>query len=389
MGYWSDRSIEEMEGPNIGEIDKFVCADCVVDSALSELVQSHPESNWCDYCGKSTDRPSAAPFNVVMQRIFSAISTQYADAQDLDLPWVEGSWLTKEIDAYEVVGEFDPGWDDDFITDVIDCLDPFTYWAKHTHGDWLISNPSQTLRYGWEEFKDQVLTKTRYLFSSEPDDEYDSGPPDYLPISKMLVALGGLLRRLSPPVILSSGSQPFYRVRTAKPSESWTTFEALGVPPVGNASAGRMNPPGIPYFYLAMEPDTAVEEVVSGKTKYFMAQFISQRSLRLLDLVNLPEPPSLFLPELYDERHEIIFLQNFVSDIAKPVAKDGREHIEYVPTQIVSEYLRYRYRDSEEQAIDGLLYPSVKNSGGKNLVIFDSSNESLSESFLLVNVDEC
>ena len=129
--------------------------------------------------------------------------------------------------------------------------------------------------------------------------------------------------------------------------------------------------------------------MVRKETKYFIAKFVATQPLRLVNLIEGPEYPSLFLPELYDERHEIGFLYDFVSDISEPVAKDGREHVEYVPTQIVAEYLRYRFRDSQGKAINGLLYPSVKNPGGRNMVIFESTNEMLKDVFELVSIDKC
>lgn len=387
MGYWSDRSIEEMEGPNLGEINKFVCAECVVDDALAELVRLHYVSNQCDYCGATAGTPIAAPFNLVMHRIFEAISTEYADAQDIDLPWVEGGWITEEIYAVDVVGDFDPGWDGAFVEDVIECLDPMTYWTKHVHGDWAISNPQETLRYGWEGFKTQVLTKTRYLFLSEPEDEYETGRPDYLPVSRMLNALGQVLKRHSPSVVVDAG-ECFYRVRAAKTHETWVSFDDVGIPPVGTASAGRMNPAGIPYFYLAIDEATAVAEVITKQTKYFVASFVTKRPLRLINLIDLPKRHSPFLPELYDESHEIGFLHDFAGDLCLPVSKDGREHVEYVPTQIVSEFLRYRFRDAEGEPVDGLIYSSVKNPSGRNFVIFESTNESLQDSFELIQIDE-
>jgi hypothetical protein len=381
MGYWSDRSIEEMERPNLGEIDKFVCAECVIDDALAEFVQSHFESNRCDYCGATAEEPIAAPFNVVMSRIFEAISTKYADAQDVDLPWVEGGWLTEKICAMEVVEDFDPGWDGAFVEDVLACLDPMAYWTKHVHGDWAISNPQDTLRYGWEGFKTQVLTKTRYLFLTEPEDKYETGHPDYLPIARMLDALGQVLRRHSPSTVVDVGERLF-RVRAAKPDETWSSFDEVGVPPIGVASAGRMNPAGIPYFYLGIDEATAVAEVITKNTKYFVATFETKRPLRLINLIDLPKRHSPFLPELYDESHEIGFLHDFARDLCQPVSKDGREHVEYVPTQIVSEFLRYRFRDAEEEPVDGLIYASVKNPGSRNFVIFESTNEHLQDFFL-------
>jgi hypothetical protein len=173
MGYFSDLAISMNEGPNITERDTTVCGNCVVDDALQLLVENNLSSKICSYCKEESCDENSAPFDIVMQRIHEAISTTYADAQDINVPWVEGGWFTGEISTSDVVGGFDPGWGGDFLDDVIDSLDPMTCWAEHSKGDWAVVNPSRALHYGWESFKNQILTKTRYLTLSEPEDEHE------------------------------------------------------------------------------------------------------------------------------------------------------------------------------------------------------------------------
>jgi len=64
------------------------------------------------------------------------------------------------------------------------------------------------------------------------------------------------------------------------------------------------------------------------------------------------------------------YLEDFVTDISKEIEKDGREQIDYVPTQIVTEHLRYVYNDENNGKIYGLIYPSSKNKGKNSVVIF-------------------
>ena len=176
MDYWSDKMIEINEGPNIGAMDTFVCENCVEDVALANIVKKNITKENCSYCDSDGEEPIlGAPFDIIMNRIYKTITTKYADAQDIDMPWVEGGWLTGEIYTIDVIGDFDPGWSSNFLDDVIDCLDPFTYWATHSKGDWSVVDPSSALNYGWDNFKNQVLTKTRYLVLNEPEDEFESG----------------------------------------------------------------------------------------------------------------------------------------------------------------------------------------------------------------------
>lgn len=380
MGYFSDLAISMNEGPNITERDTFVCKDCVVDEVLAALVEENLESKVCSYCGIDSKKPLAASFNIVMERIHESILTEYADAQDINMPYVEGGWLFEETYPSDVVGSFDPGWQGDFLDDVINSLDPMVYWVEHSNGDWGIANPGWTFRFGWDSFKDQILTKTRYLILSEPEDENDMGRPDYLPVSRVLDALGYIFNETCN-VFVQPENSLFYRVRAASDHDDFSSIEDLGVPPVGVASGGRMNPAGISYLYVALDEETAIAEVINRNTAFYVGTFRSKKPLKLIDFVNLPEIPSLFEPALYDRRHSISFLHNLRNDLVKPVQKDGKEHIEYIPTQVISEYFRYRYRDKNGESVNGMIYPSVKNNSGVNIVIFESNNTDI-ESFL-------
>jgi hypothetical protein len=67
-----------------------------------------------------------------------------------------------------------------------------------------------------------------------------------------------------------------------------------------------------------------------------------------------------------DERADLSFIAEFASDLSEPVDQDGREHIDYVPTQIVTEYFRRLFPSK----VDGILYASCQNDGGRSCVLF-------------------
>jgi len=56
------------------------------------------------------------------------------------------------------------------------------------------------------------------------------------------------------------------------------------------------------------------------------------------------------------------------------VDRDGAEHIDYVPTQVVCEYLRLAFRDSDGCPLDGMIYSSRQRGGGTNVVVFVDEN---------------
>jgi len=134
-----------------------------------------------------------------------------------------------------------------------------------------------------------------------------------------------------------------------------------------------MNPAGISYFYLAFEMQTALGEVLQcPPCGAAVASFISQQELSVLDLSSLPEMPSIFGQSYRDARESLLFLRQFVKEVSRPVRKDGQEHIEYVPSQVISEYFALIYRHGDDRHLDGIMYPSAIRPGGKNLVLFPS-----------------
>lgn len=165
---------------------------------------------------------------------------------------------------------------------------------------------------------------------------------------------------------------PLYRVRlTDSNSSLYTSFEELGPPPRENPGPGRMNPIGISYFYLSYEQETALAETVNRPPcMASIGKFCSKGELLYLDLTELPSTPSIFDRSKAEEREGLLFLKSFVEAISKPTEKNGREHIEYLPSQVVSEYFAQVYRDPEDRPIDGIAYPSAVRPGGKNFVLF-------------------
>lgn len=132
-----------------------------------------------------------------------------------------------------------------------------------------------------------------------------------------------------------------------------------------------MNPIGISYFYLSFEQETALAEVVNRPPcNASIGKFSNTSELRYLDLTDLPPTPSIFDRSQSEEREGLLFLKSFIDAISRPTEKNGREHIEYLPSQVVSEYFAQVYRDPEGRQIDGIAYPSAVRPGGKNLVIF-------------------
>ena len=122
-------------------------------------------------------------------------------------------------------------------------------------------------------------------------------------------------------------------------------------------------------FYGARTSITAVAETLEPRDeRYAIAEFRTTRPITVLDLTILPYV-SLFdvgRTQLYDWA---VFMRKFAADFRTPVARDGSEHIEYVPTQVVTEYIRSAVRHNG-RPLDGILYTSARRARETCVVLF-------------------
>jgi hypothetical protein len=170
-----------------------------------------------------------------------------------------------------------------------------------------------------------------------------------------------------------------YRIRAHKNSEECTTRETLGPPPSDKAPTNRMSAAGVSVFYGAFERATAVAEAsvsMPPEREWVLtgAAWQCTRPLQVLDLSELPPVPSIFEASR-DWRGAILFLREFVKSISAPVVHDGGEHVEYVPTQVLTEYFRKQVSAPDGSPLDGIVYPSARRRGGRSLVVFRSREE--------------
>ncbi|CAI2481315.1 RES domain [Serratia proteamaculans] len=153
----------------------------------------------------------------------------------------------------------------------------------------------------------------------------------------------------------------------------------LGPPPPDSAKSGRMNALGVPVFYGALSPETAMAEIrpVVGSW-IIVAQFRPLRDLRILDLSSMnfipPVGASKFDPEHLQVREKIRFLKTLAHKLTIPVLNGANGH-EYLMTQAVAEYLGLY----EGFDLDGITFKSTQvnnddaNIDITNIVLFNKS----------------
>lgn len=380
MGY-SDRAIEQNEAARLSGLDKTICVDCINDKFLAKFVLENSISKECSYCEKKFRTNKATTYNLIMNKIYKTIFYYYGDAQDLNLPFADGEWVISSTPIEDIIFEINPGWNEDFSIDLANSADPWLHLVKHSNGDWLEIPQCKALMYSWDSFKNQILYKTRYLFLSEPNEEINDR--QIIPVNLMLNALERLCLEFNL-IKTVKKNNIFYRVRSHSKYVSFSEFDHMGVAPPRIATAGRMNPAGIPYFYIADSLLTAKLEVIKDQEHWSYAKFKLKKDIKVIDFSCIPKIPSIFDIEKYKNRQKIIFLHDLVEDISKPVGSDEKDHIDYIPTQVVSEFFRYRFKPE----VKGIKYKSVKNPKGLNIAFYESENKKIKDFFELLNIEK-
>lgn len=153
-----------------------------------------------------------------------------------------------------------------------------------------------------------------------------------------------------------------YRVRTTTSDIALKT-EEMGAPSASRSTAGRANPAGIPYLYLASDEETAICEVrPHNNEKLTVGSFRLATTVTCIDLRD-PRIGSPFQhgAKLRDFVGVLGFLRHLGHELSMPIGNQRRD-LDYLPTQYLCELIK-------NLGYDGVLYRSGL-SDGYNIALF-------------------
>lgn len=358
-------------------MDKYVCGQCFDDEFIKDFISDNALRKKCSYCGNESEELIAADVSKVGEFIEDALRSEYGDAVEW-LPWesAEGGWQGTTYYTYELLDEIELGLEnEELFSDLIQLLPSIDWCDRHPFQ----LSEDKELRFDWDRFSDIVKHKMRHVFFRLEQrarvsafGEHEAEPYE------ILYRIGELVKEFRLCKVVGPG-ESLFRARLNR-CERFTTVADLGPPTQQRAQyPNRFSPAGIPMFYGASDEETAIAEVYDCPNKpkrvVSVGRFENLRALRLLDFTKIPSYPSIFNGQTQEERGPLRFLHHFGWDSTKGITKDGREHIEYVPTQVVTEFFRHVLTDADGNHFDGILYPSAKHEGGICCVIFCSNED--------------
>lgn len=372
MGYLKNKMIEDGERGFL-DIKGNVCHECFKDEYLKKFIINNATSKKCDYCENSSNDNIAIEFNKIMELIVKGIMFCFEDPIN-EIPYdsEEGGYMAPISDTWDIIDDLDITEDNNVKEKIVNSIQNES-WVKNGYYS---GSESEIFLNAWDNFKNIVKYKRRYTFLSKTN--------DYAIInsSNFLNELINYTERLSPIKIIKvfGETERIYRARIDK--EYYQNAKNLGSPGIDNAKANRMSPAGIPMFYGAFDKETCVKEIICpNKTreenKISIGIFQPVRNLCFLDLSMLSSIPMPSIFDIANQRtiHPLKFFSEFSKDIAKDTGHDNSKNLEYIPTQIITEFFRYEYKTKDGNSIDGIIYESSKNKGHQSCVIFCENDQ--------------
>lgn len=372
---------QRMEDGYCSSEGMIVCASCFDDYAIKDLIKFHGKSKECSYCDR--DNIIACSLDIVVAHIVESIESEWDDPANAGVGW-EGGWMGASIvSTYELLtGELELEINNDNLLSDINSAILNTDWCKKSPYS---LDEHLRLIFSWDAFSDYTKYNSRYFLFKSTNRKFYSN--DEIKPEEILESLGNFINDHNLTKNIDT-CVDIFRVRIVDINTFFDTAKDIGSPPKEYCTlANRMSPAGISMFYGAFDLDTSILETYEPERKItkkaIYGVFNPVRPLFLIDLSKISSVPSLFDEDGRYFRDSLRFLNNFVDDFCKPIEREDRAHVDYVPTQIVTEYFRHILILDEK--IDGIIYPSSKNSESNCIVIFANSDQCVESDGLDIN----
>lgn len=345
-----------------------VCSQCLDEPILKQAVHHAADASLgpCTFCGRSRD---AASLDVVLELVADGLRTEYTDPINVAYyDSSDGGYQAARQDTEELLYENGVSSDHAVIEAIERNIHPTEWCAR----DLAVPPVGMGLAWSWDRFREEVRKRRRYTFLL-PDPAEEPEPGMHL-VHEVPGAVARAVQ-LSDLVIDLPAGGTWWRARVGKAGETFTTTSDIGPPPSEYSRSNRMTAAGISAFYGASTCAGAVGEVskyADPGSGLSVGEFALHRGVRVLDLRTPPPVPSLFNAADRDRRPATVFLREFIKSIGEPTRPGGSDEITYIPTQIITEFLRYGLPGGP---VDGIIWRSTAVADVDCCVLFVTPEE--------------
>jgi len=340
-----------------------ICFECVIDAYLGKQIKRKGVSDSCSLCGS---KRKCIPLAEIVSKVKKVLRV-YIDEGEIDFRWSgDGPVQYQRGESIDVWVSVIFGCDnvEPIVTAVCRHLTSYSNDTNYSRRPFM---PDE-IGHQWGDFQEGMMHGNRFFNESAKTflDWLFDGLDKYSASSDEQA----VVRELTP-----ESAPSIYRARTCMSSGVVSEVAGdparnLAAPPKEIAGEGRMNPAGVPAFYGAFERKTCVAElrppvggtVVSGEFKL-------RRTVRVLDFgrfenADLGPEPSFFDPKYFPKTQRRDFLR-YIHNVITVAVLPGSER-QYLTTQVIAGYLANHCKPR----IDGVIFKSVQNMSGSNIVLF-------------------
>jgi len=339
------------------------CENCFKDSEIKSIIKSYSKLGKCDLCGSDDVNIYDTECDDYLIELFEGLfdiyveEDKFEDKSHQDKMKLLKDELKENWDIFE--NSITPYMIEVTISNI--CKDYFESrssllksrvgFLRLTDSEYLDNN-SIVGRYDWDTFVKSI--KNKYRFHTD------------IFVKKILKEYCTHLVRVV------KKDEMFYRARIS--GITGHISNEMGAPPPEIASAGRVNPAGLSYLYLADSQDTTVYETRASLHDYVcIGKFRAVQDMRIIDLTRL-DSISVFSAGLDYAFHAINrgHLKRINDEVAKPI-RSSDSQLEYLPTQYICDYIKSIQNEDNltEQAYQGIMYKSTMINTSYNLAVFD------------------
>ncbi len=202
------------------------------------------------------------------------------------------------------------------------------------------------LQISWEKFAEEIKSTNRFHIQNTLD------------LTKLKQLLNRYVREIPK-------GKKYFRARISEDINGFKIGEMKNPLPE-KAKAGRANPTGISYLYLANDIKTTLFETRASLFDYVtVGSFRLKEEVRIISLRGNNYDPIYLaeMGELEDFLIHLPFISKLESELSKPRRRSDNE-LDYLPTQYLSEFIK-------SMGFDGVEFRSSLNPSGYNLAIFN------------------
>jgi hypothetical protein len=322
----------------------FCCAECFSSSYLKGIINSSGSVGDCNYCdSKGVSVYEPRQLALFFQNIFDLYkgsrtgkTIEIQIESDFQGKIFSPKVTNRKALLQEIIAD-DAIYQKLFRQKVV---------LKHV-SDRSIENKTKPLQISWEKFAEEIKSTNRFHIQNTLD----------------LEKLKDLLIRYEKHI---PKGKIFYRARISDSNLGYKKDE-MANPPAYRAKAGRANPTGISYLYLANDIKTTLYEARSSLYDYVtIGDFRLKEDIRVINLRGDTYDPIPLAEqgELKDFLIHLPFISKLEQELSKPRRRSDNE-LDYLPTQYLSEFIK-------SLGYDGVEYQSSLYSSGYNLAMFNT-----------------